>query len=83
MHQIPARSLLLRAAIALQLFPVLAAADGLDNAGLEVITVTAQKVSADLQKTAAAVTALSGETLLAAGVYDIRGVQNLMPSVRF
>ena len=83
MHQIPARSLLLRAAIALQLFPVLAAADGLDNAGLEVITVTAHKVSADLQKTAAAVTALSGETLLAAGVYDIRGVQNLMPSVRF
>jgi len=48
-----------------------------------VITVTAHKVSADLQKTAAAVTALSGETLLAAGVYDIRGVQNLMPSVRF
>src|SRR5512137_1042749 len=80
-------SLLLRAAIALQLIPALAVADdagaGAAGAGLEVITVTAQKVSKDLQKTGAAVTAISGDVLVSAGVYDIRGVQNLMPSVRF
>ncbi|MGL6224163.1 MAG: TonB-dependent receptor plug domain-containing protein, partial [Steroidobacteraceae bacterium] len=75
-------SLVLRAAIALQLFPLLAAADDA-GAGLETITVTAQKVTADLQKTTAAVTALPGNLLLQAGVYDIRAVQNLMPSVRF
>ena len=87
MHKPDSRSLLLRAAIALQLIPALAVADdggaGAEGAGLEVITVTAQKVSEDLQKTAAAVTAISGDVLVSAGVYDIRGVQNLMPSVRF
>ena len=78
-------SLLLRTAIALQLCPILAVADdaAANNAGLEVITVTAQKVREDLQKTPAAVTAISGDVLVSAGVYDIRGVQNLMPSVRF
>ncbi len=87
MHKPDSRSLLLRAAIALQLIPALAVADdagaGAEGAGLEVITVTAQKVSEDLQKTAAAITAISGDVLVSAGVYDIRGVQNLMPSVRF
>ena len=87
MHTPDSRSLVLRAAIALQLIPALAVADdagaGAAGAGLEVITVTAQKVSEDLQKTAAAVTAISGDVLVSAGVYDIRGVQNLMPSVRF
>ncbi len=87
MHKPDSRSLLLRAAVALQLIPALAVADdggaGAEGAGLEVITVTAQKVSEDLQKTAAAVTAISGDVLVSAGVYDIRGVQNLMPSVRF
>ena len=85
MHKPCSRSWILRAAIALQLVPALAVADdaGAAGAGLEVITVTAQKVSEDLQKTAAAVTAISGDVLVGAGVYDIRGVQNLMPSVRF
>jgi iron complex outermembrane receptor protein len=82
------RSRLLQAAIALNLLPLAALADdptstAAAGAGLEVITVTAQKVSEDLQKTAAAITAISGDVLLAAGVYDIRAVQNLMPSVRF
>ena len=75
-------SLVLRAAIALQFLPLLAVADDA-GAGLETITVTAQKVTADLQKTTAAVTALPGDLLIQAGVYDIRAVQNLMPSVRF
>ena len=72
--------MLLRAAIALSLCPALAYAD---DAGLETITVTAQKVAQDLQKTGAAVTAIPGDVLVSAGTYDIRGVQNLMPSVRF
>ena len=54
-----------------------------EPSGLEVITVTAQKVPEDLQKSAAAITAISGDTLVAAGVHDIRDAQNLMPSVRF
>ena len=54
-----------------------------EPSGLEVITVTAQKVPEDLQKSAAAITAISGETLVALGVHDIRDAQNLMPSVRF
>lgn len=86
------RSLLLRAAVALQLFPFLAVADdaavpgasaGTGETALETITVTAQKIATDLQKTPAAITAVSGDVLVAAGAYDIRAVQNLMPSVRF
>jgi iron complex outermembrane receptor protein len=77
------KSMVLQAAIALQLFPLLAVADDAAGTALETITVTAQKVARDLQKTPAAVTAISGDVLLQAGVYDIRAVQNLMPSVRF
>jgi iron complex outermembrane receptor protein len=78
-------SLVLRAAIALQLCsPMLAVADDAAGGGaLETITVTAQKVSSDLQKTPGAITAISGDVLVQAGVYDIRAVQNRMPSVRF
>jgi iron complex outermembrane receptor protein len=79
-------SLVLRAAVALQLFPLLAPATARADdaeAGLETITVTAQKVTSDLQKTPAAITAIAGDVLVQAGVYDIRAVQNLMPSVRF
>ncbi len=50
---------------------------------LEEIVVTAQKRAESLQRTPAAVTALSGEALIAAGVTDIRAAQNLVPSVRF
>jgi iron complex outermembrane receptor protein len=81
----------LRGAILLSLLPVLGHADevvapgytGDDATGLETVVVTAQKVSADLQKTAAAITAVSGDVLIGAGAHDIRAVQNLMPSVRF
>lgn len=76
------RSALLQAAIALSLGPTLALADDAGS-GLETITVTAQKVTEDLQKTGAAITALPGDFLVSAGAYDIRAVQNLMPSVRF
>ncbi|RPI16670.1 MAG: hypothetical protein EHM60_01365 [Lysobacterales bacterium] len=59
-----------------------AAVDGAGG-GLEIVTVTAQKITEDLQKTASAITALSGEILIEAGVLDLRGAQNLVPSVRF
>jgi iron complex outermembrane receptor protein len=54
-----------------------------EGAALEVITVTAQKITEDLQKSASAVTAIQGDILVAAGVHDIRAAQNLVPSVRF
>ena len=57
----------------------LAAASG--NEGLEEIIVTAQKRSEDLQKTAAAVTAVSGEALTKAGVTDPQGLTDLVPGV--
>jgi iron complex outermembrane receptor protein len=54
-----------------------------ESGQLEEIIVTATKVSQDLQKTAAAITALDGEALVFAGVTDIRGAQQFVPSVRF
>lgn len=54
-----------------------------EPAGLEVVTVTAQKIPEDLQKSAAAITAIRGDELVAAGAHDIRAVQNLVPSTRF
>ncbi|MFD2497898.1 TonB-dependent receptor plug domain-containing protein [Rhizorhabdus histidinilytica] len=50
---------------------------------IEEIVVTAQKERSTLQKTAAAITALSGDALLATGVTDIRAAQAYVPSVRF
>jgi iron complex outermembrane receptor protein len=50
---------------------------------LEEVVVTAQKRTAVLQRTPAAVTAIPGNALVAAGVTDIRAAQNLVPSVRF
>lgn len=47
------------------------------------IVVTAQKRSESLQNVPAAITAISGAELVAAGVTDIRAAQNLVPSVRF
>jgi iron complex outermembrane receptor protein len=63
--------------------PAGAARETGDGAALEVITVTAQKIAEDLQKSASAVTAIQGDILVAAGVHDIRAAQNLVPSVRF
>ncbi|WP_158258064.1 TonB-dependent receptor [Sphingopyxis lindanitolerans] len=53
------------------------------DAGLTDIVVTATKTTGNLQDTAAAITSVTGDTLVAQGVVDIRGVQNLVPSVRF
>src|SRR5512137_2396698 len=50
---------------------------------LEEIIVTATKQAQDLQKTAAAITALDGQSLVFSGVTDIRGAQQFVPSVRF
>jgi len=50
---------------------------------LEEIVVTAQKRPEPLQRTPAAITAITGDSLIAAGVTDIRAAQNLVPSVRF
>ena len=91
MPPITPKSCPLRIAIAVTLAPLVALADespgdpaAVEHAAtLETVTVTAQKVTEDLQKTAAAVTALPGDALVSAGAYDIRAVQNLMPSVRF
>ena len=85
MQKLKTGSMLLTAGIALQLATAARAADATvdETTGLEVITVTAQKAPEDLQKSAAAITAISGEVLVAAGVHDIREAQNLMPSVRF
>ena len=54
-----------------------------DSGELEEIIVTATKQSQDLQKTAAAITALDGESLAFLGVTDIRSAQQFIPSVRF
>ena len=47
------------------------------------IIVTAEKTTVSLQKAAAAITAVSAETLIDAGVTDLRQAQMLVPSVRF
>jgi iron complex outermembrane recepter protein len=47
------------------------------------ITVTAEKQSTNLQKTAAEVTALPAVELIEAGITDLRQAQMLVPSVRF
>jgi iron complex outermembrane receptor protein len=54
-----------------------------DAETLEEIIVTAEKQEESLQKTAAAVTAIQGDALVAAGVTDLRAAQKLVPSVRF
>jgi len=54
-----------------------------EGSGLEEIVVTAQKSAQSLQKTAAAVTVVGGESLVAAGITDIRAAQFLVPSARF
>lgn len=57
------------------------AAEG--NAGIEEIIVTAEKRSASAQKTAAAVTVVTGEDLVTSGIVDLRAVQSIVPGARF
>ena len=59
------------------------AADESGAGGIEDIVVTAQKRSENLQKTPAAVTAVSGEGLVSAGVYSLAAAQELVPGARF
>ena len=60
-----------------------APAAGADSLALEEITITAQKRRESQQAAAAAATALLGEQLVASGVLDLRGAQDLVPPVRF
>jgi iron complex outermembrane receptor protein len=65
-------------------YPGIALAEADENGeALAEITVTAEKQVQSLQKTAAAVTAITAETLVDAGVTDLREAQKLVPSVRF
>jgi iron complex outermembrane receptor protein len=50
---------------------------------LEEITVTAEKQTENLQKTAAEVTVLSADALINAGVTDLRQAQMVVPAARF
>jgi len=59
------------------------AEDAASAPALEEVIVTAEKQSRTLQKTAAAVTAVSAEALIDAGVSDLREAQKLVPSARF
>jgi iron complex outermembrane receptor protein len=76
---------LLAIAVLAAALPAPAPADTGDSAApaLEEVVVTAAKELQSLQKTPAAVTAIDGDALVAAGVTDIRGAQDLVPSVRF
>src|SRR5579863_560976 len=59
-----------------------AAADDASDT-LQEITITAEKQTENLQKTAADVTAISADQLVAAGVTDLREAQMVVPAVRF
>lgn len=51
--------------------------------GIADIVVTAQKRSENLQKTPAAVTALSGDALVSSGIKDLAAAQEMVPGARF
>ena len=67
--------------------PAVGTSDATDSTtggdALAEVTVTAEKQTQNLQKTAAAVTAISAQALVDAGVTDLREAQKLVPSVRF
>jgi iron complex outermembrane recepter protein len=52
-----------------------------DTTGLEEIVVTAQRRSENLQRAAIAVSAVSGDSLLAAGVSDVNNLSKLVPAM--
>ncbi|MBL9071957.1 MAG: TonB-dependent receptor [Sphingopyxis sp.] len=58
-------------------------ADAANDATVQDIVVTAQKRSTLLQQTPAAITAVTGETLVERGISDLPAVQALVPSARF
>ena len=63
--------------------PACAAPEADADEALGEIIVTADKRAEPLQRTPAAITAITGRSLIDAGVSDIRGAQDLVPSVRF
>jgi iron complex outermembrane receptor protein len=68
----------------LGVYQVAAARAGFDtHAGIETIAVTAQKRSQTLQEVPAAVSAISGERLDAAGITHVQDVQTLVPNMHF
>ncbi len=58
-------------------------ADDDPHAGIETITVTAQKRSQTLQEVPAAVSAISGQQLDAAGITQVQDLQALVPNMQF
>jgi iron complex outermembrane receptor protein len=58
-------------------------ADDDPHAGIETITVTAQKRSQTLQEVPAAVSAISGQQLDAAGITQVQDIQTLVPNMHF
>ena len=61
----------------------LAAVTPTQGATIAEVVVTAQKRSENIQRTPAAVTALSGANLVQQGVTDLRAVEQVVPSARF
>jgi iron complex outermembrane receptor protein len=65
-------------------YQVAAASAGFDtHAGIETIAVTAQKRSQALQEVPAAVSAISGPKLDAAGITQVQDLQTLVPNMHF
>lgn len=58
-------------------------ADRPESTGLSDIVVTAQKSRENLQRTAAAVTAITSDVLVSRGVADLRDAQMVIPAARF
>lgn len=73
----------LATAVAAVLLSAAARADDAGGLTLEEITINARKIAETQQSASAAITALPGDALVASGVLDLRGAQNLVPSVRF
>ena len=74
-------SILLGTLISPTAFAAAAAAEGGES--LQEIIVTAEKQTQNLQKTAAAVTVVTADILVDAGITDLREAQKLVPAVRF
>jgi iron complex outermembrane receptor protein len=60
-----------------------ATSDAAGAVGIQDIVVTAQKRSESLQKTAAAITALTDQTITQSGIHDLPQVQTIVPAARF
>jgi iron complex outermembrane recepter protein len=59
------------------------AEDAAASEGIEEVVITTQKRAENIQKTAAAVTAVTGESLVMSGITDLPAASVLVPSARF